>query len=372
MDDSTLVPQTTTSSVCSAVPASETQVGVATSSGQRSDTPTEQDAATDWLSVVRQSLYSKDIPADAAEIILAGWRVSTQRQYKVYIDQWVRFCHRRQVDLFQPTVKVVISFLSELFQRGAGYSTINTARSALSTFVFLHDVPVGQHPLVKQFLKGCFNLRPALPKYEVTWDVEVLLKHLRSLSPVKYLNLMKLSCKLVTLLALLTGQRGQTLHLIDIRNVRLSQSKISFTLGDLLKHSRPGKHQAEISVKAYAPDRRLCVVTVMREYLKRTSVLRKAGNTRLFIGTIAPHSPISRDTLSRWMKLTMQAAGIDVSVFSPHSVRAAATSAAYKAYVPLETILRTAGWARESTFRKYYKKPAVSEQFGNSVLESAK
>ena len=49
-------------------------------------------------------------------------------------------------------------------------------------------------------------------------------------------------------------------------------------------------------------------------------------------------------------------AGIDISRFKPHSVRASSTSAATLAKVLLDAILRTAGWSRHSTFAKYYKR----------------
>lgn len=140
-------------------------------------------------------------------------------------------------------------------------------------------------------------------------------------------------------------------------------------MGDLLKHSRVGSHQDQICLKAYAPDRRLCIVTVLKEYLSRTRFLRVKGNTRLFIRFIKPHSPVSRDTISRWVKSTMQSAGVDVSIFSPHSVRSSATSAAARGYVPLDTILRTAGWSQENTFTKYYKRKIVNDTlFSDSIL----
>jgi len=92
----------------------------------------------------------------------------------------------------------------------------------------------------------------------------------------------------------------------------------------------------------------------MLEYLDRTAALRKS--TQLFISTLAPHGPISRDTLSRWIKDTLIKSGIDMSIFTPHSTRSASTSAAAKGRVPLSTILKTAGWSNANTFNNYYKK----------------
>ena len=147
----------------------------------------------------------------------------------------------------------------------------------------------------------------------------------------------------------------------------LTPSKITFAIGDLIKTSRPGNHLQDLTFLAYAPDRRLCVHTVLTEYLQRTLLLR-GKETRLFITLRPPHNAISRDTLSRWIKDTMEAAGIDLKMFKPHSVRAASTSHVSSGKLPLQTILKTAGWSRESTFAKYYKKP-IQQNYGIHLLE---
>ena len=56
------------------------------------------------------------------------------------------------------------------------------------------------------------------------------------------------------------------------------------------------------------------------------------------------------------------AAGVDMSIFAPHSTRAVITSAASRTKIPLETIIKTAGVVCESTFAKYYKKPLMRTQ----------
>ena len=52
---------------------------------------------------------------------------------------------------------------------------------------------------------------------------------------------------------LLSGQRGQTLHLLDIRNLSLSESQAVFGIGDL-KNSRPGAHPSVLVFEAYPHD----------------------------------------------------------------------------------------------------------------------
>jgi hypothetical protein len=306
-----------------------------------------------------QGFNSLKINDTTKTLLLASWRQGTHKQYLVYIRKWERYCKELGVENQSPKLETVMNFLSSLFQQGLGYSAINTARSALSTFIVCDGKTVGTHPLVIRMLKGIFNRRPSLPRNNVTWDPQVVMSYVKTMSPVANLSLLALSQKTATLLLLLTGQRGQSIHLIDIRNISVSKNAVKIRFGDVMKTTRPGFQQKEISIKAYAPDRRLCIVTVLTEYLERTRPLRQS--TGLFISTLKPYARVSRDTISRWVKAVMGKAGLDLKIFTPHSVRGASTSAAARANVPLQSILETAGWSRDSTFRKYYDKPLKEE-----------
>ena len=62
----------------------------------------------------------------------------------------------------------------------------------------------GQQKLVIRFIKCVFEVKPALPKYSNTWNVNVVLNYLELLQPHNKLTLKELSQKLAMLLALLT------------------------------------------------------------------------------------------------------------------------------------------------------------------------
>ena len=82
---------------------------------------------------------------------------------------------------------------------------------------------------------------------------------------------------------------------------------------------------------------------------------------------------MSKDTLSRWIKTLLVKAGVDMSIFTPHSTRAASATAALRNLVPLKTILKTAGWSNSCTFAKFYNKPVhTSGQFAVGVLDSTR
>ena len=209
---------------------------------------------------------------------------------------------------------------------------------------------------ISRFMRGIFNLRPPKVRNNVTWDVAAVLRKLQTFSPVRNLSLKQLTLKLVTLLALLAGMRVQSLHLIDVRNVVANKNLVKIRFGDLLKQTRPNYQQQELCFKGYAPNRGICVCVVMCEYLERTKSLRK-DSTSLLLSFVKPHKPVTKDTIARWLKTMLEMSGIDTSIFTPHSIRAAATSTAKDRGVQMNTIIQTAGWANAKTFAVYYEKP---------------
>ena len=267
----------------------------------------------------------------------------------------------------------MINFLAELVKSGVGYSGVNTARSAISTVLVISDsATFGTHPLVKRFLKGVFEQKPSLPRYETIWDVNQVLTHLRSYPSVEDISLKKLTFKVVMLLALLTGQRTQTLHCLDVNHMDMSDKKCIFYLTSLQKHSRPGKHQKPLELEAFDHEPNLCVIRHLKAYVDKTSVHRGyTKRNQLLLSFQKPFKPVSKDTISRWTKNVLKDAGIDTTKFGAHSTRAASTSAAAKAGTPLEVILESAGWSNCGTFAKFYQKPINARcNFGSVLLKA--
>ena len=203
----------------------------------------------------------------------------------------------------------------------------------------------------------------------MTWDVNKLLHYLNHLSPPKALNLATLSRKLVTLLVLLSGQRGQSIYLLNVKDVECANNQLTLRFSSPLKQSRPGNHLDEITIPGYH-EPGLCVVTTYLEYTKRTKSLRHTDCTKLFVTSTKPHNAIARDTLSNWVKRMLRQAGVDMSHFTPHSTRAASTSAAFAANIPLCTIVKTAGWTGDCMFRKHYNKTIQRDtSFASALLQ---
>ena len=66
----------------------------------------------------------------------------------------------------------------------------------------------------------------------------------------------------------------------------------------------------------------------------------------------------------------MTSAGVDTTIFKPHSTRAAATSKAKTASVPIQEILNTAEWSSSRCFDKFYDKPVESSTIASAILKT--
>ena len=154
------------------------------------------------------------------------------------------------------------------------------------------------------------------------------------------------------LAALLSGQRCQTIYSLSILNMLQTDNKFVFNITKLLKTSKPRKHWGRQKFIAYPEDKRLCVVTCLKQYLKLTEPLRK-DSEQLLLSYQKPHKPGSSETIGRWLKSVMNKAGIDTNLFSAHSTRSAATSAAKSLNIYIQTIMDAAVCTNESTFQNF-------------------
>lgn len=168
-----------------------------------------------------------------------------------------------------------MDFLVDLYETGVGYSCVNTARCALSAVITpVNKVTFGAHPLVVRLLKGIYNERLPVPRYQEIWDPQTVLSYLAELYPVHKLSLKDLTLRLVMLIALVSAQRGQTIQLLSLDNLTMGKQSYTFVIAKCVKQSKPGRAQPVIQFKAYSADSKLCVVHSLTEYMKRTREIR--------------------------------------------------------------------------------------------------
>ena len=130
------------------------------------------------------------------------------------------------------------------------------------------------------------------------------------------------------LMSLVSAQRDQTIHMLNLEDVTNTKSQITFVMSKPIKQTKAGVKSVPIKFTSYSADPTQCVVTKLKEYLARTEDSR--GHCKqLFISYVKPFHPVSRSTIiSSWVKEVRKAAGINVAKFKPHSTRSASTSKA--------------------------------------------
>ena len=305
---------------------------------------------------------SKGLSEKAAGIVENCRRDSSTRTYSTPWNRWVLWCRAREENPFECDPIVVVNFLSELFHEGFMYRTLGVYRSAISAY---HDpiegIPVGQSKIVEKFMGGVDNLRPPKPKYTVVWDVDIVVRFLRSMGENEDLNWRSMNLRLATILAIASYRRAADLFLLDVRYCSISETQAVFNLAEKPKNHRKKGALPEPVVFQKSPDLALCPAESIRKYLEITSPFRDQQNAhRLFLSHLKPHKQVKKDTIRCWLKLVLQKAGIDVTRFQGHSIRAAASSKdKLSKGASIDQILTCGNWKNASVWRKFYCKPLV-------------
>lgn len=94
----------------------------------------------------------------------------------------------------------------------------------------------------------------------------------------------------------------------------LTDKNCIFYIQKLLKTSKPGKHLERLEFRSFEEDKKLCIVTVLTEYINRTK-LTTGSYTQLLLSFCKPFKPVSIDTIARWLKKVLENAGIDINKY---------------------------------------------------------
>jgi hypothetical protein len=189
---------------------------------------------------VREALTRRSLPRASLDIMLSSLSSNSIKQYDVCLRKWWSFCETNSIEHYKASIPVVISFLTQMFQNGCQYGTLNTYRSALSLIL---GPALGKDDRLQRFFRGVFRMRPPTPKYNFTWDTNHVLDNLSLWYPNDSLSVEKLTKKTITLLALTTAHRIQTLSKINLNNIEFSTKQIIIKIPDIIKTSRPGVKQ---------------------------------------------------------------------------------------------------------------------------------
>lgn len=196
-----------------------------------------------------------------------------------------------------------------------------------------------------------------------------MLKWVENLEPLDTLELKHLTYKVVILMALATAHRVQTLALIKINNIFVSQKGVQIRITEAIKTSKVGVEQSKFFLPFFKERPKVCVAKAIICYLAATKELRETEKN-LFTAISKPHHAANSQSISRWIKECLRQAGID-ACFTAHSTRHAATSAVDRKGIDISIIRKTASWSGQSeVFAKFYKRSICSDQgvFASTIL----
>ena len=282
---------------------------------------------------------------------------------------WACWCLQRNKCPFSAPVTDVLAFLAEQFTtRKLAYRTMGVYKACISQ---MHDpvdgLQLGSLPVVSRFMKGLFQLRPAIPRTCSTWNVGHVLRYLSSLEPQEDLSLKVLTLKLTTLLALTSAARAHEIAALDCNHLSQKADSMEFIIPTHVKNSRPYHPPRKIRFGRYHVESSICVVRCLEHYLQRTSGHRRHQD--LLLSYVRPHNPVGSQTISRWLCGLLRLAGVGID-FTGHSTRAASTSEAVDSGVPIEVVLEAADRSSAQTFEKHYHKQVDKNHYAHKVLDA--
>lgn len=301
--------------------------------------------------------------------MIASLAEGTLKQYFACFKKYWEFCQSQEINPLEYNLNTHLNFLTKVLNDGNSYSVLNSYLNLIFNSIDSKD-----EKIINRFIKGVSNIRPPNPRYSLTWNPDPVINLLGNWFPLETLELEKLTYKLVTLMALASASRVQTLSLIKVQNIFRLPDKLEIKISEKIKTTAPGRLQPLLVFPFLKNKPELCVASSIEFYIKKTASFRNDEES-LILTHKRPYHAASSQTISRWIRKTLSLGGIDTSIFSTHSVRHASTSAALRGGVSIEQIKNTAGWTTSSnTFFKFYNRPLQkpNDTFARTILQSKK
>ena len=339
----------------------------------------------------RTNLNALGLPPRVIATIQNARAASTRSLYGCKWQVFEGWCDGRGLTSYQCSVPDILCFLQDLMEKGRSFSTIKVYLAAISAcHVGFEGSSVGQHPLIRRFMKGARRSLPVTRRFVPEWDLSMVLEalSLHPFEPLGSISLKLLSLKTALLLALASAKRVSELHALSVHSscakFSLSGDKVSLKPNPaFMPKCFPAFTSEVLELSAFHPppfaspeDQRLnalCPVRALRAYMTRTSAFRKSD--QLFVSWAPPHrgSPISKQRLSHWLvdAITMayEAKGVQPPEgIRAHSTRGLATSWALFRGVSLQDVCSAASWASPHTFVRYYQLDVTRTSVAHSVL----
>ena len=337
----------------------------------RSTSPTNQsclaqesiNAQASRIQAMVRILLKKGFPQEVAEDMSAPVRASSAKVYQGKWKAFVEWCQSKQVVPEQATIPEIASFFHYLRKyKKISLSAVQGYRAALNQVFSLKGMNLALSPeismLFSHFKKSC----PPREIRSPPWDVALVLNSLRGppYEPLRDAHMKDLTLKTVFLLALASSKRVGELHAISYRvSHSVAWKEVSFTFMPefIAKNQDPTKADPRFwsfsvpslydFVGGEEEEMVLCPVRAIRTYLKRTKHLRPEFK-RLFVSTKDNPKPITKNSVSYWLKEVIRRAyelnHSSCPKAKAHELRSVGTSLVFRKNLSINQVLQAGIW----------------------------
>jgi hypothetical protein len=301
-----------------------------------------------------------------------GLEQSSLDTYAASLRRWKLFCKEEDIDPHEPTIAGVITFLG-----CSGSTSIPTLQRHISAIaseclnpgrVSYPATSIAAHPLVHRYLRavakthGMEKCRSAAEPF----DIRILVDHIHRLGQPGELSMTRLAHCAVVMVRIHTRHRCSDLARYRRESIVQDSRQITGWI------SAPKEHRG-LTVRKWsrrfvvtATESETCAFRYLEEYLRRLGT--REGP--VFLTIKKPTHAASKDTISRWCRSLMTEAGLDSQIYPPHSICAAAASAAFNIAKASVQDLEQHRWARNSAaLRRSYLHVGIND--AGFALESA-
>jgi site-specific recombinase XerD len=258
-------------------------------------------------------------------------------------------------------VEDVLAFIQDYADDCKAELTICSVYAA----VLFHFCMEGRHafltanPIVQMFLKGAQRLAPPSLKKQVVWDPEIPLSFISARSrPTRF---REAGQEALLLLLLSTGIR------VDCASKMSNSFQVNSNFCEIpyLLPRKTGVSDQQV-IRLFTENPRLCLVKAVEHFVSLSDPVRKSQEPFLFISSSGCWAHI--DTLRHWVSDLLSEAGVQASA---GSCRSASASAAVVRDVNINIVMKSAGWARESTLRWFYQRQVLKVNEGYNLVRSS-
>jgi hypothetical protein len=292
---------------------------------------------------------SLNLSSGVRETLNATLAVGTKRQYFAYWRKFSGFLYSRRVPPKHCTLTQVLDFLQLYRDKNVSFSTIKIVAAALQFHLIRLGLPhLFSSVVFHDYMRGAKRLAPLPRPSCATWNPAIPLQFIRN-SPLTE-TFLPTAREALFLLILALGIRVDDASKLGCCTSDIPQGLRLFFV-DKRKCPINGQYSSHVDVFSFNEHPRLCPVLAIQRFLRVAAVIRK-DDKFLFISSTGKRAAVF--TLRRWICDVLQQSGITASA---GSCRSSSTSTAFYTGVPIDGILKSAGWSKEDTFRKFYFKP---------------